>query len=444
MKIIVLGAGQVGRSVARGLSGDHEITVIDLDPDRLDRLRNKTDVMTIEGDGGQFDVLVEAGTESADMMITCTNDDQTNILACGVATGINEDIFTIARVARTSYLQSWRSSPKSFNLDQMVGSDYQTAQAIVQVAYRKLAHDIDFFSRDQIEMAAYSVPEDCEIAGQTARESDKYEGIRYAAVQTDDEMEVVRGDTVIHGGSRLLVIGRSRAVSEFGRTLAGDSESLDRVFIFGGGEIAMQTARLLEEQEVSPKLIELDSDRAHFLATKLTDTLVLNDDATAPEFLKSEGIQRAQLVISALRPDERNLLSTLLAKELGAGRVLSVVHEAKYQSLFENQGVEITFNPRNLVVEQLLRYTRKQSVEKVSIVENHQGEVVEVELEEDSLLVNKTVEEGMQNFPKDMIIGAFSRKGRVHIPVGDTVLKPGDHLVIFMSSEVVGDVLDKL
>lgn len=445
MKIVVVGAGQVGRAVAGGLHDDHEIVVVDHDPDKLDNLRYEADVMTYEGDGADLQTLEKAHTPDADMIIASTDDDRTNILVCATAGAINDDLFSIARVTETGFLQSWQYSKKAFNVDLMVGSDYLTAQSIAQIGGRQMAQSVEYFDRGRIEMVEFNVPADSEIAGKTVREADVYEGLRYAAVFDDDEMEVVGGDTRIEGGCRLLVIGKAGEAAKLGRTLMhADHEPVRRVFILGGGEIAFQTAKMLQERDIDPKIIEQDRERAVHLAKRLPDSFVLHEDATDPEFLRSEGLERAQLVVSALRPDERNLLCSLQAKQLGADRVVSVVHNTKYEPLFEANGVDVTANPRNQVIEEILRHTRRRPLQKVTFVEDHRGEVLEIELDADSLLVGRPLKEAAGDFPDAMVIGAVSRRGKTIIPSGNTQLEAGDRLVIFVDASVVSEVMDNV
>ena len=447
MDIVVVGAGQVGRAVAKGLHGEHSIVVVDHNPEKLDDLRYEADVMTYEGDGADLEVLEKAHTDEADMIIASTDDDRTNILVCATAGALNDDLFSIARVAETGFLKSWQYSKKAFNVDLMVGSDYLTARSLVQVGFRQMAQVVEYFDHGQIAMVEFNVPHDCHLAGEPVKEVDVYDGLRYAAVFHDEEMEVVGGDTVIPGGSRLLVIGRSEEVTNLGRELSteeDDDKPVRRVFILGGGEIAHQTAKLIEERGLSPKIVEKDRERAEFLAKDLPDSFVLHEDATDPDFLRSEGLDRAQLVISALRPDERNLFTSLQSMHLGAERVVSVVHNTKYEALFEEFGVSVTVNPRNKVIEEILRHTRNRRLEKVAFVEDHRGEVLEVELDGDSILVGRPLMDAAEQLPREMVIGAVSRRDETIIPSGETELEAGDHLVIYADSTVVNEVVEKI
>lgn len=445
MRIMVIGAGQVGTAVASGLDDEHEIVVVDIDGEKLDRLRYSADVMTFEGDASDISVLEEAGAGNADMLIASTDDDRTNILVCAVGEALSEQVVSIARVADTDFLKSWWYSKKAFNVDWMVGSDYLTAQTLVQLGLRRRAQIVEQFLQGRIEVVEFELPPDSAIAGKTVHEADTYPGLRYIAVTHDDHFEVARGDTTIPPGSRILVMGRPREVDELARTLdPEDHPPVERIMILGGGEVGFQAARLYEQRGYSPRVVEKDETRANFLARKLPDCFVFQDDATDPEFLRSEGIGRTQLAVSALRPDERNLFASLQAKDLGAERVVSVVHNQDYASVFEKHGVDATVNPRTKVIENILRHSRQGRIEKVTLIEGHRGEVIEVELDADSVLAGRRLQESAADLPDGIVVGAASRDDETIIPTGSTTLKVGDRLVIYADTEVVEEVVDRV
>lgn len=445
MKIVVVGAGQVGRAVAEGLDDRHEIVVVDIDAERLDQLRYAADVMTYEGDAADVDVLEKAGVADADMIIGSTDDDRTNILVCAVGEALSDDLFSIARVADTDFLKSWRYSREAFNIDYMVGSDYLTAQSLVRIGLRQMAREVEFFDRGRIEVVEFDVPPDSRLAGELVREADIFPGLRYAAVVDDEGLEVVRGDTRIPGGGRLLVIGLPAEMHDLAEALASSEHApIHRIFVLGGGEVGFQTARLIQERGLNPKLVESDRSRAEYLARNLPESFVLHDDATDPDFLRSEGIDRSQLVISALRPDERNLFAALQAQYLGADRVLSVVHDKDYIPLFDEYGVDATVNPRNKVIEEILRYTRDESLEKVTFLEGHSGEVVQIELDDESALIGRPLKESAADLPVEMVVGAATRGNRTIIPDGSTVFEVGDQLVIYADTEVVSELVERI
>ena len=446
MKVVVIGVGQVGRSVAYALAEDHEVIVVDKNPDRLDSVRSETDVLTYEGDGAKVDVLKTAEVQSADLVIGSTSDDQSNILICSTARALSSDAFTIARVAETEYLSTWSQLREAFNVDFMVGADHLTARNIVEVVGLPTARNVEHFGEGRVVMAEFTIPEASPIAGQTVQELRLSNGVNLVAVFNDQQMEIVRGTTCLRPGSRVLVIGRPSQVEQFAGTLTPKARVREarRIMILGGGEIGYQTARMLEQRGLQPCLVEKDPDRARTLAQELPDTLVLQNDATDPKFLKREGVADADLVVSALTPDERNLLTSTLSRDLGADRVLSVVHRNVYESVFTSSGIDTTVNPRREVIEEILRHTRVRGVEKITFVERDRGEVVEVKLTAESPLVGRPLQDAVQDVPHNFVLGAVVREGEALIPRGKTVLEPRDHLVMFVDADVSAEVLEAI
>lgn len=445
MKIVVIGVGQVGRSVAHALATDHEVVVVDKESERLDSLRAEADVLTYEGNGAKVDVLKTAGVPEADLVIGSTSDDRSNILICSTARALSQEAFTIARVAETEYLATWSQLREAFNVDFMVGADHLTARSIVEVAGLPTARDVEYFGQGRVVMAEFTIPEESPVTARAVQSLDLREGVNLVAVFDDDRMEIVRGSTRLRAGTRLLVIGRPRQVEQFGTTLAPSSaQQTQHVMILGGGEIGYQTARMLEQRGLEPRLVEKDPERAQVLAQELPGTLVLQNDATDPSFLRREGVADADLVVSALTPDERNLLTSVLSRELGASQVLSVVHNGKYESVFSCSGIDVTVNPRREVIEEILRHTRQRGIEKITFVEDDRGEVVELELSADSCLAGRPLQEAAQDVEHNFVLGALIRDEEVLIPRGKTVLRAGDHLVLFVDAKVADEVLEAI
>lgn len=446
MKVIIIGVGQVGRSVAHEMAENHEVVAVDKNAERLDRLRSETDVLTYEGNGAKLDTLETAGVPTADLVIGSTNDDRSNILICSTARALHEEAFTIARVAETEYLATWSQLREAFNVDFMVGADHLTALNIVDVAGHHTARDVEFFGGGRVEMAEFTIPPESPLAGETVRSLDLSDDVNLVAVFSDDQMEIVRGETRLRPEARLLVIGRPEQIQQFGTRISPTARSNQarHVMILGGGEIGYQTARMFEQRGIEPRLVEINPDRARYLAQELPNTLVLQNDATDRDFLRREGAPDADLIVSTLTPDERNLLATLLTKDLGADQTLSVVHNGAYESLFVRSGVDVTVNPRREVIEEILRHTLERDVEKITFIEHMEGEVIELELEADSVLAGRPLQEAVRDVPHNFVLGAVVRKHRVLIPRGQTVLEAGDHLVLFVDAEVSGEVLEAI
>ncbi|WP_123533662.1 Trk system potassium transporter TrkA [Halosimplex salinum] len=443
MRVVIVGAGEVGSTIAESLADSHDVVVIDIDADRVESLTYSHDVLPIEGDGSDIGVLEEAGVAEADMLIASTDDDETNIVTCGAAKVVS-DAFTIARVKNPKYLTAWERARSAFGVDFMVCSDLLTAEAIVSLAGLPTAQDVDTFADGLVQMTEFEIPAESPIANQTVAEADRFDSLTFAAIIRDGEVVIPTGETRIEGGDEVIAIGSPDSIRAFGSAIAPEEKGPKDVVIVGGGEIGYQTARLLEQSGFTPRLIEQDEDRARWLAENLPKTTVLNSDATDQELLDQENVGMADLLVAALENDQQNLLATLLAKRKGTDRAITVVNTGDFAELFEAVGVDVAVSPRKATAEEITRFTRARRAENVAIIEGDKAEVLELEVDAESVLAGRSIREATSDIPEGVVIGAITR-GDEHItPRGDTVVREGDHVVVFVDTAVLDEVTDLL
>lgn len=442
MHVVIIGAGEVGTSIAASLDDSHDVVVIDLDEDRAEQLKYDLDVMTLAGDGTSLSTLRQAGVEESDMLIASTDDDRTNLVACETAKTI-ADPFTIARVKSIEYLQTWEMTKTAFGVDFMVCSDLLSAENIVRVVGLPSAVDVDPFAGGQIQMAEFEITEGSPVCGQTIAEADRFDSLTFAGLFRDGEMILAQGSTEIRAGDRAVVIGSPQSVQGFSTDIApvATPDEADEIVVIGGSEIGYHTARLLEKRGLKPRLIEQDHNRARYLAEELPNTLVIEHDATDTEFLVREHVDEADIVVSTLDSDEKNLLVSVLAKRLGANRVVSIVDSGDYVTVFEEIGIDVAINPRQVTAEEITRFTHESVAENISVLENDQAEVLELELSADSSLVGKPIRDIAADIDANLVVGAVTRNGDQITPRGDTVLEAGDHIVIFVETVFVDELM---
>ena len=445
MRVVVVGAGEVGSNIARSLSDAHEVVVVDTDPDRVEAITYQLDVLAIEGDGTSLATQKEAGVEDADMFIASTDSDEANIVSCATAKTVS-DAFTIARVRKTNYLTTWRGAEGAFGVDFMVCTDLLAAEAIVRIAGLPGAQDVDSFSSGRVRMAEFEVTEESTLANQTVEAADRFESLTFAAIFRNGDVTIPRGDTRIEAGDKILVIGspESCRLVAAEMTPADGLESNDDVYVVGGSEIGYQTARLLEAKGVTPRLVERDPERARELAEELAGTVVLENDATDADFLERENVGSADLVVSALSSDESNLLVCLLAKRLGAKRTVAVVEDGSFVDVFETVGVDVAVNPREVTAEEITRFTREEHTQNVAIIESDRAEVLEIEVDAESILTDRTIGESTRDLPSGVVVGAITRGEELITPRGDTVIRTGDHVIVFMETAIMEEVTPQL
>ena len=438
MRVVIIGAGLVGTSIADDLDEFHDVVIIEQNPDIVDEITYSMDVLAINGDGTDVEVLEEADVGAADMVIASTDDDETNIVACSTAKAISE-AFTVARIKNTKYLRTWEHDERAFGIDHMVCTNLQTAQTIGRVVGLPSAHDVDVFADGRIEMAEFEVGQDSPFDERTVEEADTFDSLTFAAIVRNEEIEMARGDTVIRGGDRVVVIGSVESVREFAQILSPSEsrEEATEVVIIGGSEIGYQVARLLEQRGLSPRLVERDTERARELAEALPETLVMESDATDMGFLEREHVGDADVLVSTLESDEKNLLECLLARQLGVKRTVAVIDRSSYVDIFETVGVDVGLSPREVVAEEITRFTKSNKTENIAFIETDMAEVVEIEVNKESVLVGRQIQESVRDLPAGVVIGAIIRGEEYVIPRGKTVVEPGDHVIVFVEADAI-------
>lgn len=447
MKALVIGAGQVGTTVASELVPEHSVVAIDQRYEALDQMPEA--VRVVQGDGGQLDSLQEGGVAEADVLVACTDDDRTNILICSTAKLV-ADPFAVARVAHTRFLETWHHSRKAFGIDLMVGRSYLTARAIARLvgfqSAEESALDERLFAGGRVQMAEYEVTDASPLAGRTVEQSDRFEGTTFASLFRDGEMIIPRGTTRLRGGDRIVVFGNPEDVKSFGVRLnppeAG--EDISRVVVVGGGEIGFQAARMLHQRGLSVRLVEHEPGRAERAAEALPDVLVLQHDATDRAFWRTERLDRADLCVVALRPDERVLLAGLLAKHLGVPNVFGVIREQQYVALGEMSALDGVVHPREETAARISQHIRESYADSVARIAHERAEVFETTLTAEGRLTDDRIEDAVPELPGPCTVGAVLRSGRVLVPRGDTTLRAGDRAVIIAPAEHAEDIAEVL
>tara|TARA_A100001037_G_scaffold306692_1_gene354072 strand:+ start:6981 stop:8306 length:1326 start_codon:yes stop_codon:yes gene_type:complete len=441
VRILIIGAGQVGYSIAESLSEAHQIVVMDINPDRVSELTYSLDVLAICGDGNDLNNLEEVGL--VDMIIACTNDDEKNLIACESSKLIGET-FTVARVKNSTLFESWSRSIGAFGVDFMACSDRLTAETIVNIAGIPAALDADSFAGGKVQMAEFEVTEDSALVNQTVSEADQFASLTFAAIIMEDQIVIPSGSTKIPIGSRLVVIGTPESVQKFSSVIKPTTNKTENIAILGGSNISAEIASIFSTRGMKPTLMTADRDLSIKLAEKLPNTVVMCHDVTDIEFLKSENIIQADLVVIHLDSDEETLLVSLLVKQLGASRVASIINSGDYVSLFENVGIDVAVNPREVTAEALIHFTHNVNTKRVAILDSNRVEILEIEIDSNSKLSGRNVKAITADMPASVVIGAIVRDGQVLAPRGDTMIQYQDNIVILVDVSVLDNILKQL
>jgi len=435
MRAVIVGAGEVGYNIADILSKEgNDIVIIDTNDERLKDIAENLDVQTITGSGSSPQVLKEAKLSQAEMVVAVTDSDETNIVACLLASAQSTSPFKIARIRNPDLNRESALFDKAhLNIDLCINPEREAVKDVINLMEYSGASEVIDFAEGNVKLVSFYVDAECGAIGKNLQQiMEDYpadEDILIASVTRGDEPIIPSGKTVIKEKDHLFVFAKSEHVRSM-LTFFGKKEELaERVFIVGGGNTALMLAEALEKKWVDTiKIIEKRQDRCDLLASRLDRAICLHGDGTDQELLKEENIKDADYFIAVTDDEEENILSALLAKQLGAKKVISLVNKSGYSHLVPLLGIDGVMNPRRASVGKILHFIRKGKVISATPLGDEKAEAVEFIALETSDITNRPLKD--IDFPKGTIIGAITRAGEVIIPGGDSVILPGDHVIL--------------
>ena len=434
MKIIIFGATEVGCLLATEFFEEHDITIIDKEENRTDEF-NKLDISFIQGNASDLEVLNQADIKNADIFIACTAMDEINIVACLAAKRYGK-IRTICFVSKEEYKNTltYEKNDDYFTdvfIDYIIWPEELLTQEIFRIVTVAHALDVENFADGKARLLEYKVKEGLAIIGKKIKDIGFTEETLIVGITREGQLFIPNGETEILTGDKLIFMGTSHSLDILAGTFFHEKECVKNVAVIGGGNVGLMLAKSLETLKIKTKIIEKNLERCHYLAEELTNTLVINGDGTDLKLLDEEDIGSSDVVISVTNNDERNLLCSLLAKQLGVKRVIARVSKVLNIPLFEKVGIDIAISPKNSALNEVRNDLQENDVDILATVEQGQGEVLEI-----GVLPEFSCRKLMDlSLPKRAIIGIIERKNAVIIPKGDTELRSGDVLIIFTKAE---------
>jgi trk system potassium uptake protein len=428
VKIFVIGAGQVGVAVVEALHDEHDITVLDTEVSRLQALTGRYDVATYEGDGTSRRDLAAAGAKGSDLVIACTSRDEVNLVAGMFARREARDATTVIRTANVEYVELWREG--QLDVDFVVSSELETAHAISRIIGVPAARQTDVFAEGQVQLVEFEVENGAapEIVGVPLREAKIPRDSKVAAIIRQDEMLLPKGDERIAPDDRIVVIGSPDAAQQWSALLAPEEARVRDVVIFGAGRVGLAIARMLLEQGINVRMIEISRERARQVAESLPDARIYNATGVDPDFLERERIGQAHAAVFAMRDDAKNLYAASLAGVHGVKFLISIAHEAVSVEAFEHAGIDVSVNPRGVTAEEIIRFAHDPRTKQVALLEGNRYEVIDVTLRDRSEYIGKR----FKDMPiRGALIGAVVRDGQAIFPHRDDVLEAGDRVIVF-------------
>ena len=452
MKIIIVGAGQVGATLAENLAQEYnDITMIDINGSVLQALQDRLDIRTVVGTGCHPDVLVNAGIEDADMIVAVTSSDELNIVACQVAYSLFHTPSKIARVRAHNYTNPKYKdalfNDKHMPVDVMITPEQVVTDYISRLIEQPGALQVLDFANGVLQLVGLRAVANSPLVGQelrTLKEHMPNIDARVAAIYRKDRALFPEGDTVIEDGDEVFFIAAKKNIRSVMSELRRIEKPYHRLVIAGGGNIGYRLSKALEEN-YNIKIIEFSEERGKFLAEKLNKAVVLNGSATDQELLLDENIDKTDVFLALTNDDETNIMSSLLAKRLGAKKVMTLINNPVYADLIQGGEIDVAISPQQATNSSLLAHVRKGDTERVHSLRRGAAEALEIVVhgdEKSSKVVGRAIEDIKS--PPGATLAALVRDGEVVIAHHDTVIESGDHVIVFVVDKENTKAVEKL
>jgi len=446
MKILIIGDGKLGYSLAENLSKENnDVIIIDKDAEALKKAEESLDVMCIKGNGVSVKTLLEAGVDSADLLIAVMGSDELNMVCClaGKKLGAAR---TVARIRDHEYASELSLLKERIGLDLVINPEQAVADEIARIFRYPSAIDVENFSKGKVDMVGIKVTPDAPVAGFKLKDLPrKVAGsILICAVVRDDGVIIPNGDFKIENGDIIYVIGNPSNVYGFYKYMGQYTQKVKNVMMVGGGRIAYYLTNLLNGMGIKVKIIESDRARCEELSELLPDTLIIHGDGIEDELLKSENITEMDGFISITGRDEDNLISALLAKQYGVDTVVTKVTRINYSPILKTLQLDHVISPKLITANIILRYIRSlknargSRIESLHRIIDGQAEISEFIANDSTNYLDKPLKN--INFTKGTLIAAIVRNNMIIIPHGEDVIKKYDRVIIATKNKNILDL----
>lgn len=449
MKIIILGAGKVGKALTQYMANeDHDIVVIDKNAQKVDNVVNTYDVIGVVGNGGSYDILMEAGADSADLIICVTASDEMNILAGLMAKQMGTH-HTIARVRNPDYSKQRDFMQNQLGFSMIINPEFETANDIRRTLSFPSAVKVDTFAKGKIELAEFLIDDNSELVGIQLSQlhSISKTNLLVCAASRNGEIIIPDGNYKIEAGDHLYITGSHRDLSKFCLDIGIITNQIKNVMIIGASKIAFYLARQLSVQGIKVKIIDNNLETCKEIAKKMPYITVIYGDGSDEDLLIEEGIEDTDAFIALTGLDEENLILSLYAKNVHHKKSIAKVTRMNYKGFINSINVSSVISPKLVIASQIIRYVRAKmnkdddsSVRTLYTLVDGAVEASEFVVTEKTSFIGQNLND--IRLKNNLLIGAISRENEIIVPKGNTTVELGDHVIVFSRGEKISRLND--
>ena len=441
MRIVIVGAGKLGYSIAEFLSQEQfDVVMIDHEEGQLEAVKNTLDVLTIPANGASPITMNDPDVRDADILIAVTGSDEVNMVACILAKkhGITH---TIARIRDMQFMSEAKDYLKeNFDIDLMLNPELITAHEINRILMTPAALNVEDFAHGKVRLFEAKIRRRSKLAGIPLKELKLPKGVLAGMIFRDHRMIIPHGDDILMPHDNAYFIGMPEEIEKFSKSFVQrEARKLERAMIIGAGRTGRALARILDAQKVKVKVIERDQERCRLMAEQLMDGIAICGDGTDIDLLLEEGVDSADVVICLTEDDKLNLMLALLAKHLKARKTVVRVARNEYVDLMEKVGVDVVVSARLLSASEVMAFARRGGVVSVSYLEGAKAEAMEVIVQEGAPVAGKRLMDA--HLPRECLVCAYVRHDTAAIPNGLTELLPGDRIILFIQTKFAQKVM---
>ena len=428
MKVIIAGAGEIGRYVAEMVSADgYDVTIIDNDREKFKEVTGNLDVQAINGSAALAKTLTDANVAKADLLAALTGSDETNLVCASIAGKLGAKK-TLARVDEVVYRKAPEISyEEHFNIDHLVSPETLTALEMAAVVRNPGVLAVEHFAHGALEMQQLVTDEGAKFVGKPLRELLLPEGVRVASIHRADELIVPMGNDIIKNNDLITILGKTEQVTQARSGFETGEPKTQKIIIMGGGHTTLSLARRLRSHAFKLTIMEKDETKCQMLANRLPAATILHGDGTNMAFLKEERIDNAGIFISTTNSDEANILGAIQAKHLGAKKVLVMIHRPDYADLMEKIGIDKAVSPRVVMAHEILSLLREEKVSTLAIIDDGKAEILQMTVTGQDV-VGKSLAE--LKLPEGALVLTLQRGKDVSVPNALTAFKLNDTLLV--------------